>query len=520
MERLWRTAACAGAAALLALSAACSSPGESGGTAAKGAVGDPVKGGSATLLTIGEPRTLDPATMLNLAVGHAALGNALYGTLVTADPVTGEIQPSMASMTTPDGGTTWRVKLREGLRFSDGTPFDAAAVKFNWDRIKDPKVGSAYLATAANITTSKVVDGRTLEFTLVAPNASFSSGITISAMNWIASPTALKKGHAQFDKNPVGAGPYTLDAWRRGAQVTLQRNSGYWEGGKPYLDKLTMKLVADGEQRLNTMRSGGADVSWAGSAKEADQAGSAGLVVTRQQMNGGGILLLNMARGPFKDPRAREALSKAIDMDQLNAAALDGAGTEVKGLFTDESPLHTDHDLHTYDATRAQKLFDELAADGKPLSLTITVEPTRSREVEAIQAQLSSYKNVTVKVRTVDATTNLQTMLSKKYDALYSGTMFVDPETSVWSFFHGSSPFNTSGLNDPELNKGLDAGRTSADVAERRKGYDIVQTRLEELNPVVFTVRLDNLVVTNKAVGGVGMYGLGSLRVADLWVKR
>lgn len=519
MKRLCRQGAVIAAAVVLATAAACSSP-EQTGSSVKGAAGEPVQGGSATALVPSEPRTMDPATMLNVVVGDGALGNALYGTLVTADPVTGKIKPSMARMTTADSGATWKVKLREGLKFSDGTAFDAAAVKFNWDRMKDPKVASPYLATAASIKKSKVIDPTTLEFSLTVPNASYPSGITVSSMNWIASPTALKKGAAGFDRKPVGAGPYVLDTWQRGAQVKLKRNQGYWEKPKPYLDALTIKLVTDGEQRLNTLRSGGADVTLAGNPKQAGQAKSSGLVVEQQRMNGGSMLLLNMARAPFNDPRAREALSKAIDVDQLNSAALDGTGTPVKGLFTKKSPLFTGHQLHTHDAKRAQKLFDELAADGKRLRLTITCETARASEVEAIQAQLSSYKNVTVKVRTVDAAANVKTMLSKDFDALYSGNVFVDPETSVWSFFYGASPFNSIGLDDAQVNKGLDIGRSTADVPERKRGYDLVQKRMEELNPAIFTLRLDNLVFTSKSVGGVRMYGLGSLLVQDLWVKQ
>ncbi|QFU92502.1 ABC transporter substrate-binding protein [Amycolatopsis sp. YIM 10] len=506
-------AAAWGAVALLAV-AACGPTAQSGDSAA-GATGDPVQGGTATLLTVGEPRTLDPAAMMNLAVLDAALGNALYGTLLTADPVSGAIQPSMGEMTTSDGGANWRLTLRPGLKFSDGTPLDAAAVKVNWDRIKDPKTGSAYLATAAAIESSTVIDDRTLGITLVSPNASYPSGIIIGAMNWIASPTALKTGQAS-----VGAGPYLLDGWDRGSAVRLKRNPGYWDSPKPYLDTLTVKLVADGDQRLNTLISGGAQVALGANPKAAAKAKSAGAVVVQQQMNGGGILMLNLARAPFADPRAREAVSKAIDLDQLNLAALDGAGIPVKGLFGEQSPLHTDHQLHTYDPGRAQALFDELAAEGKPLRFTMVVEPTRASEVEAMQAQFSSYRNVTAEVRVQDAAANVQTMLSKDYDALYSGNTFVDPETSLWSFFHGSSPFNSIGLNDPDVNKGLDLGRTATELAERKRGYDLVQTRFEQLNPVVFTVRLDNVVLTSKTVGGVRLYGFGSLLVQDLWVRR
>ncbi|CAI7975041.1 Extracellular solute-binding protein family 5 [Frankia sp. Hr75.2] len=130
---------------------------------------EPVAGGEARILTLSDPRTLDPAILGNAYASGALLGNALYGTLMTNDEAD-EVQYSMAeSFTTTDNGATFTLKLRPGLVFSDGTPLNAEAVKFNWDRTKDPAVGSAHRSEAAMIQLSEAVDDVTLKATWSPP---------------------------------------------------------------------------------------------------------------------------------------------------------------------------------------------------------------------------------------------------------------------------------------------------------------------------------------------------------------
>ncbi|WP_214104071.1 ABC transporter substrate-binding protein [Acrocarpospora catenulata] len=496
--------------------------GGNGATDATGATGAPVQGGTARVLMVVDPRSLDPAAMTNAQAANAFLGNALFGTLVTADPATGEIKPSLTTWTTEDKGATWNVAVKPGVTFSDGSPFNAEAVKYNLDRARDPKVGSAYRATAAYIDTFEVVDDLHLRLKLVAPHASFPSGLTSSSLNWVASPAALEKGRESFDGNPVGAGPFVLGEWQRGATMTLNRNPKYHDAPKPYLDSITISLAPDTTQRVNTVVSGGADLAIGSDTNGTERARKSGLVVHAQDISGSNMLLMNMTRPPFDDVRAREALSKAIDMNALNAAVYDGHGQPADSFFGPASPFASGVHLHTYDRTRAQALLDELAAAGKPLSFTISTGSAAAgaKVVEAVQAQLRTYKNVDVKVRVLDPTGALSEMLAKNYDVFNSGTTFVDPETSLWTFFHGTSSFNPNGIDDEAVNKALEIGRQNADPATRKTGYDQLQQRFNEIYPVVPTFRPDSTVYTSRNVGGVSLYGLGSLLPEELWIKK
>ncbi len=215
--------ACAGA---LLLSACGASGTDTGSQTSVGAEdGDPVAGGTADVLQPAEPRSLDPASLSNTFSHQPVVGNALYGTLMINNLDTFEIEYKMATdFSTADGGTTFTLTLQPGLTFTDGTPLDASAVKFNWDRLRDPALGSTAIRQAAQVTNSEVVDPTTLTITLAAPNPHFPQGMLGTSMNWIASPAALQKGQAAFDENPVGAGPFTLTEWTRQSVIELEKN--------------------------------------------------------------------------------------------------------------------------------------------------------------------------------------------------------------------------------------------------------------------------------------------------------
>ena len=158
-------------------------------------------------------------------------------------------------MTTTDG-KVWTLKLRAGVKFSDGTSYDAAAVKFNWERHADPANASMYASTAQALT-SEVVDPLTLKVTLSAVNGQFPRILSIQ-LNYIGSPTAIRAAGSQaaYNTKPVGAGPFMLKEWVRDSQMTFVRNPSYWNAPRPYVDTLVLKSVIPEDQRLNSFKAG------------------------------------------------------------------------------------------------------------------------------------------------------------------------------------------------------------------------------------------------------------------------
>ena len=513
MNRHMRFLATTVAGAVLLLTA-CGGSDDAGGAAASAPTGEPVAGGAATVLMLSDPATFDPALLGNVYATNPAVGNALYGTLLTNDTETNELQPQMAeSLTSEDDGSTFELKLQPGLTFTDGTALDAEAVKFNWDRLKDPALRAPHAVEAAMIASTEVVDPTTLKATLTSPVSNFPQAVVTSSLNWIASPTALKAGKEKFDANPVGAGPFTLKSWTRQGDIDLVKNPDFWDAPKPYLDTLTLRAVSDGAQRLNSVMAGDADVTIESNWENIRKAQEADLPVDVQVLNGGLFLALNNRRAPFADPRAREALSLVIDNEALNSAVYVGAADMVDTLFAEESPFHTDTELRTADRERAQELFDELAAEGKPVSFTFSTYPTSENRAmaEAVQAQLAGFDNVKVEVKVIDFAELPKIYATNDFDVLTGSAAFNDPEPTLFNVFHSQSRRNLSGVSDPELDEALQVGRTASETEERAEAYATVTERLAELNPVIFISRAAPAAIGAEGVRGLQQYGAGSL---------
>ncbi|MGW0246249.1 ABC transporter substrate-binding protein [Nocardia goodfellowii] len=496
-----------------------------GGTGAglhAGPGGDPQPGGTARIIQISEPRSLDPAVLANQWVINAVLGNALYGTLMINNPESGKVDYTMAQeFVTTDGGATFTLRLRPGLKFSDGTPLDAAAVKYNWDRHRDPATGSSYLEDASMIAATDVVDPVTLKVTMRSPAPHLAYSIVESSMNWIASPTALAAGREAFDKTPVGAGPFTLVRWARQDVLELAKNPSYWDAPKPHLDRILLRTTDDTTQRYNTLTTGGADViidsNWANQTRLKEQ----GFPAEVSPLHGGQHLTMNMRRAPFDDVRARRAVSAALDLEAINATVYNGYGELPTTLFRESSPFY-EKELALKETNRqtAQRLFNELAAEGKPVSFTFTATPQteNKRLAESVQAQLSAFDNVEVEVEVIDIADLLRLRQTNDFDMMAGSAHFDDPEPRLWTAFHGTSKRNTAGVDDPALNAALDIGRTATDPVVRKAAYRTVQERLIELVPAVFYIRTVASAATGRNVGGLTMYSAGSVRPEELWI--
>ncbi|WP_083473408.1 ABC transporter substrate-binding protein [Frankia sp. R43] len=495
--------------------------GDSTPSASAGASGAPVAGGNGRVLTLNDPRSLDPVAIGNAYATSAVIGNALYGTLMTNDSAGKVVYRMAESFTTADNGTSFRLTLKPGLVFSDGTPLDAAAVKFNWERAKDPATGSVNVSEASMIASAEVIDPVTLKISLTSPVPSYVQSVITSTLNWIASPAALAKGQAEFDRNPVGAGPFTLRSWTRQATMEMVRNPKYWDAPRPYLDSLTFRPALDATQRYNTILSGGADVAIESNWVNLDKAAKANLPTDVMDLSGGVLMALNSRRAPFNDIRARQAVAAALDTNVVNQAVYGGTAKLASTLFTEDSPYYSNTPLAHPDKAKAQRLFDELAAEGKPVSFTFTSAPSTENKAlaENVQAQLSAFRNVTVHVKVVEVTELAGLRRTHDFDVATTSAFFQDPEPRLFTALHSTSAANLGGLADPQLDQALQDARTATTEQDRKAAYDTLQERLVEQVPVIFYTRAAPSVITARNVGGVRQYGLGSLLPEELWIK-
>lgn len=512
----WRKAAIVVAALALSVSA-CGSDTSSAGSAADG---EPQEGGTLQIIQASEPRGLDPTSMSNSFSTNTVVGNALYGQLLVNN-ADGEVEPVMAqSLTSDDGGTTWKLVLRDGLEFSDRSPMTAEAVKLNWERHQDPALGSGARAAAMTLD-SMSASGQTLTFTLTEPIANYGNAILTNGMNWIAKPEALEEGPAAFDAEPIGAGPFTLESWQRNGAMVLKKNPSYWDSPKPYLDELVVTSNGDERQRYATVVSGGAEATMSSSTAHQARGKEDGLGLRIDQTNGGTPFHLNTRIAPFDDVRARRALLNAVDLEELNTAVFDGEATVPTTMFIKSSPFFSDVPLESFDPEAAQELFDELAADGKPFDVLISVFQTseQRRTGESIQAQLLEYDNVTAELEVLDfASANAKTN-SLSFHMIAGGFGFVDPDPALYDALHTGSPANFSGISDPELDAALEKGRLSSTLADRQDAYATAAQRYADLVPNFLFARYEyGIAFNDEKSAGFELYGFGGTRWDGVWV--
>ena len=482
--------------------------------------GEPTPGGSAQIIQHAEPQSLDPAALSNTWAHMGTLGNALYGTLITNDSATLETEYKMATgFSTSDGGKTFDLTLRPGLSFTDGTPLDAAAVKFNWDRLKDRSLGSNSTRYAVLVESTEVVAPDVMRATLIAPNPQFAETLLASSMNWIASPTALQKGTQSYSENPVGAGPFKLVKWNRRAEIELEKNPGFWDAPKPYLDRLTILTVHDANQRLNAVATGAADLAPESSMGAIADAQARGVHYEIIPTGGGQFIGMNNKRPPFDDVRARGAIQMALDTEGLNTIVFNGKNEVPQTLFNEESAYYADIPLQNENSAEAQRLFNELAAEGKPVSATFMSYPVSDSRTlaEGVQAQLSKYDNVDVKVDVRDISGATRATLTGDFDMTISAAIVQGPDFALWTLFHSASTGNQMGVSDPELDAALDKGRVAATEAERMEAYTAVQNRINAVVPGVWYTRAVPAVMYGDQLRGVEMYTLGSVLPEELW---
>ncbi|MBL7502687.1 ABC transporter substrate-binding protein [Frankia sp. CNm7] len=471
-------------------------------------------GGAATYIPSGDVRNLEPAAQGSVTSSGPYM-NAIFDALFTVEPKTGNVRPRIATSFTTTDGRTWTLKLRDGVKFSDGTALDAEAVRFSWERLRNGEVQAVASDAVRQMDTITVVDPLTLTVTLKAPNWQFQHAVQDSSTIWIVSPTAVRtQGNDDFAQHPVGAGPFTLKSRTPNSDTVLARNPNYWQTGLPKLDTLILRPNPDGQQALDTVLSGGAQAMYDGVGQLATQGKDAGLSAPQDYgMQGGVTFLFNQAKAPFDDVRARQAVVLALDLDEINQQVFEGGAEIPKTLFSPDSPFYdASLTLPVNQPEQAQALFDELAAEGRPVSFTIntTSGSASASYAKAIQTQLSTYDNVTVEVAQTDVPTHSAGLRNHTFQLASSGAQSVDPEPALYAALHSTGSNNYGSIKDSAIDRGLDAGRASSDEATRRAGYLAFQKAVIANVPAIWAWRYHPVGILATNVTGLHFYGPSS----------
>ena len=408
-----------------------------------------------------EPPGLDPTAGAASAIGEVVHYNVLETlTKIQSD---GGIAPLLAQSwsVTPDN-KTWAFKLRPGVTFHNGEPFNAQAVKFSFERAVAPGSVNKDKAVFNNIAHIATTDEHTVVLTLKNPNPDF-----LFQLGQTTASIVEPKSAATNNTQPVGTGPFKLESWNKGSSVVLARWDGYRDAKRVLLKRVTIRFVSDAAAQVAAMLSGDIDAF-------PRVAAARSLAQFRndkrfQVLIGGSrsktILAINNKRKPLDDVRVRRAIAMAIDRKAVIEGAADGFGTPIGSFYVPGAPGYVDLTaVNAYAPDKSRALLKE-AGVATPLELTMKLPPTpyARQGGEVIAAQLAKV-GINAKLENVEWAQWLSGVYAQK---AYDLTVIAHVEPLDFGNF--ARPGYYWGYESPQFNDLWERINTTADTAQRNK---------------------------------------------------
>jgi peptide/nickel transport system substrate-binding protein len=513
----------------LLLAAACGGP-----SATNGANGH---GGT---LIIGMTATNLPGTDTDFAQSEGGegirfVGMQLYDGLTKWDLTHSDrspaLEPGLALSWTPNAdGSRWTFKLRPNVRFHDGTPWNADAAVFNFDRYVNtksqyyyPELNAEAGLLVAGITTVEKVDDLTLEIDTDGPLSFLPDNLAVLPMG---SPTAIKKlGNDGFANAPIGTGPFKFQSMIRGQELVMVRNPDYW-GGAPKLDKVILRPMPDAAARVAALRSG--QVNWieVPVPDEVPALRSSGYQVLTNSYSHVWPWVFDTTKKPWNDVRVRQAANYAIDRASMAKDLLKGTGAPAYQYAPRGDPGYDPSlDTYSYNPAKAREL---LAEAGYPngLDTTLSFPTSGSGNMvpipmnEALQQDLAKV-GIRVKLQPVEWASMLTDFFAGRIPGgadminISLGFVFI----SLWtSWFDSASKLNVGHLSDPKVDALLGSAAAQLDVAKRNAIYTQVNSQLLQDAPWLLVVNDLNPRVLAPSVHGFVMPRSWFIDLTSTWV--
>lgn len=475
--------------ALFAFLAACGGQSSSNG----GSSSDAKSGQSASTrtdkskLVIGldaDPPQLDPA--MSTAAVDRQVYQSIYNTLVDIDKNLNYVPELATSWKISDDGKTYTFYLRKNVLFQDGTPFNAEAVKFNFERMLDPKLGSPRLSEINLIDKITVVDDYTIRIHLKQPYAPFLSVLSDRA-GMMVSPTAVKKEGKDFANHPVGTGPYKFVKHVKQGDLVVERFDKYW-GNKPKIKTIVYKPFPDGTTRLTNLISGDVDIVNTIDYKDFKRANSAAnLKVSSTESLGFQGIQLNTKVKPFDNKKVRQAVNIALDRNAIAKVVFFNGVVPATSPFPETSWAHpSDLQVPKADVAKAKQLLKESGLSNVSFTLKISPSPQEKQLAQMIQSMLQQV-GFKVKIEMVEFGTLLEQTAEGDYQAARVGwSGRTDPDGNAYAWFTTNGTLNYMKYSNPEVDKLLQEARTSLDQEKRKALYDRVSKILWDDAPYIF----------------------------------
>jgi peptide/nickel transport system substrate-binding protein len=448
--------------------------------------------------------------------------------------------------------TAWRLSedqksyiftLRKDVKFHDGTPFNAEAVKFTFDRIPKPetKSTSAVAILGPFYETTEVLDEYTAAVRFKQPYAPFLGGVTTAFLG-IVSPTAARKFAADFPLNPVGTGPYVFKEWVQKQSVTMVRNPDYqWPAevfknrGTGYLDEITYRFVPESATRQALLDTGEAQMidtvptqNVAGIRANPNQQ-----MLVAMRTGGAKMVDLNCRKAPLDSLEVRQALNHAFNREELVRTLFQGV---FQAAGAPLSPATFGYDksvegMYPYDPNKAAQLLDragwtmgssglrEKGGQQFKLNCLIGTAEEDNAIAQIMQAQFKPL-GIQIDINVIAGTALTTAKQQGQHDIGFKIAVYQDPDI-LGIYFHSRSigGFNYTFYDDPQLNDLLDQGIAAMDAEKRKEIYARVQRYMMERAILIPVYYLANLSAASAKLQGLFHDTAGYYWLYDAWFK-
>ncbi|MDP4128049.1 MAG: ABC transporter substrate-binding protein [Bacillota bacterium] len=432
-----------------------------------------------------EPRGLDPA-LVDDGESAKVMSN-IYEGLLKYNKDSTKVEPSLAKSwdISPDG-LSYTFHLQQGVKFQDGTDFNADAVKFNIDRQLPPQVTEdmAYAPFVyGSVKNVEVVDPNTVKINLKSPSTPLLNNLAMIMAAPMISPKALKDNKNNVNQAPVGTGPYKFVKWEKDQNIVLVRNDEYW-GTKALTKNVIFKFIKDNSARVVALNNGEADIIDGIDATVVKQITDAGNKIFQAPGMNINYMAYNTSRKPFNDQKLRVAISQAINVPEVVKSLYQGYSEPATSILpTFMEGYDKSVSQVAYDPTAAAKTLKDAGLTSLHMITYTNPRPynaaTGQSLAEAVQGYLSKV-GVKVTIDSFDWTTYKQKVKAGDYDVAFYGWIGDngDPDNFMYLESVDDPTMNIALYKNPEFNKLIAKGVATPAGAERNAIY----TQLEKIS--------------------------------------
>ena len=479
-----------------------------------------------TTLRIGlaeDPDILDP-TMARTYVGRIVF-SAFCDKLFDIDEKLNIVPQLALSYSTSDDGKEMAIKLRPGVKFHDGEPFDAEAAKFSIDRHISFQ-GSFRKPELATVDHVDVVDPLTIKLVLKTPFSPLIAQLTDRA-GMMVSPKAAKEAGDRFGLKPVCAGPYKFVERVQQDRIVGEKFADYWNKDNVFIDRVVFLPIVDATVRLANLKSGGLDLIervLATDIKEV-RADTRLKLSTALELGYFGITI-NIGNDKNKGPlsqseKVRQALSLSIDREALTQVVFNGEFVPGNQWVSPEHPYYQKNfPIPKRDIAKAKALLKE---SGATLPVTVDFMVTKGAENEAVAQVIQSMAaeaGIDMKIRLIEFATSFKQTQAGEFQAFQIGwSGRIDPDGNSYVFMRTKAPQNDGGYSNAEADKALDDARLINDPTQRKAIYEkLTKIVLNDL-PLIYLYHRQLLIAHTTKLEGYKQMPDGLVRVIGLKLK-